>query len=257
MESPEIWIHVLPGGMLPKQGTELSAGFDVGARAIVSPTEKDPNDQRFRKVLFDFESFPSDPKTSARVHFALNKEGKKELAYRLDPGEEVMVGAGFVAEMPASLCYVFFPRSGMITILKINLLNSLALLNAFAIFEGNCYSGIAKIIFFFLKSLLDLLNSVVRTVAVTNVPTVMDPDFRAEGGLCLRNDSKKPLDIFHNMRVAQIVFLPTVIPSLVLSPFKPAGSSLRVVIPKFHIVDSLSKFSETERGSGGLGHTGL
>lgn len=256
MESPEIWVYILPGGMLPKRGTESAAGFDVGARAIVSPIEKDKKDPRFRKVLFDFESLPSDPEISAHIHLALNKSGEKELAYRLYPGEKAMVAVGFVIEMPASLCYVFFPRSGLISVLEINLMNSLALLNAFALSDAR-YSGGAKIVFLFLKLLLKLLNSIVSVLSVYNVPTVMDADYRGEGGIVLRNDSDKPLDIFHNMRIAQIVFLPIVAPSLVPSPFQPAGYSLPIVIPKFSVVKSDSELSDTKRGAGGFGHTGF
>ena len=42
-DRPEIDIHVLPGGQMPKRQTEGAIGYDVYLRAIVSPFEIEPD----------------------------------------------------------------------------------------------------------------------------------------------------------------------------------------------------------------------
>jgi len=71
-----------------------------------------------------------------------------------------------------------------------------------------------------------------------NAPGTIDPDYRGEAGVILMNNSANKFCLTHNMRIAQMIYQP-------------------VVIPGFVRVDSLDDFDETNRGSGGFGHTGF
>ncbi len=104
----EIKMHVLPGGLLPKRQTDGAIGFDVHLRAIVSVTDMDPENQSLRRTLFNFK----DP--AAELDIASHVERiDGELVYRLDPGESVLVGIGFIAEMKYPMFYWVAPRSGL------------------------------------------------------------------------------------------------------------------------------------------------
>ena len=94
MESERVPVHVLPGGKLPKRQTEGAIGFDVCARAIVSPVEMDPEQPNLRKTLFDFVNPPKDPIAADHV-----RKENGHWVYRMDPGESVLVGIGFVTAM--------------------------------------------------------------------------------------------------------------------------------------------------------------
>lgn len=107
MES-QIRLCVLPGGRLPERKTDGAIGFDVSLRVIVSPREMDPKNPNLRKTLFDFENLPTDPDIVRHV-----LEAKDELIYRMDPGESVLVGIGFITEMPFPVFYWIAPRSGL------------------------------------------------------------------------------------------------------------------------------------------------
>jgi dUTP pyrophosphatase len=72
-------------------------------------------------------------------------------------------------------------------------------------------------------------------VELSNSPGTIDPDFRGEAGILLRNRGNVPFIVQKGMRVAQILFT-------------------RVEIPKFVIVDQLPA---TQRNTGGFGSTGL
>ncbi len=102
-------IYVLPGGKLPKRQTDGAIGYDVSLRAIICPREMDPHNSSLRKTLFDFETIPTDPEISRHI---VKTEGG-ELVYRMDPGESVLVGIGFVTEMPYPMFYWVAPRSGL------------------------------------------------------------------------------------------------------------------------------------------------
>ena len=72
-------------------------------------------------------------------------------------------------------------------------------------------------------------------IATLNSPGTIDWDYRGELKVILINHGKEPFIIEPGMRVAQIVVAP-----MLQARFAPAG-----------------ELSETARGSGGLGHTGL
>lgn len=72
-------------------------------------------------------------------------------------------------------------------------------------------------------------------IELSNSPGTVDPDFRGEVGVLLRNRGNKPFVIEKGMRVAQLIF-----------------SS--VEIPVFREVE---KLPPTRRGAGGFGSTGL
>ncbi len=73
-------------------------------------------------------------------------------------------------------------------------------------------------------------------IELSNSPGTIDPDFRGEAGVLLRNRNKKsPFIIEKDMRIAQLVFSEVKIP----------------------ILRRVEKLSSTIRGSGGFGSTGL
>lgn len=108
IEHPDVKIHILPGGIMPERKSDGAAGYDVAIRTIVSKTDMDSSCDRLRKTLFDFESEPDDPNVAGHVH-ALGEE----LTYRMEPGESVLVGIGFVTVMPLDMFYWVAPRSGL------------------------------------------------------------------------------------------------------------------------------------------------
>ena len=104
-----IRICILPGGHLPERQTSGAIGYDVYLRAIISPTEMELENPNLRKTLFDFKTVPLDELVAR--HIKEVNHGK--LVYRMDPGESVLVGIGFVTEMPFSMFYWVAPRSGL------------------------------------------------------------------------------------------------------------------------------------------------
>lgn len=72
-------------------------------------------------------------------------------------------------------------------------------------------------------------------VELSNSPGTIDPDYRGEAGILLRNRGKKPYLVNKGDRIAQILFK-------------------KVELPVFMEVDSLPP---TSRGSGGFGSTGV
>lgn len=187
-----IKMHVLPGGKMPERKTIGAGGYDVSLRAIVSAYEMEnatPGKPSLRKTLFDFENIPNDPEVAR--HIIKTKEG---LVYRMDPGESVLVGIGFLTEMNMPLLYWVAPRSGL------------------ASRDG---------------------------ITVTNAPGTVDADYRGEAGVLVYNrNNNKSYDLKHNMRIAQIIFSECVIPE---------------ILPVNNYLD----FSQTGRGAGGFGSTGL
>ncbi|OGZ13095.1 MAG: hypothetical protein A2942_01405 [Candidatus Lloydbacteria bacterium RIFCSPLOWO2_01_FULL_50_20] len=108
MANPKIKITLLPGGRMPKRQSGEAAGYDVALRAIVSVTEMDKENPVLRKTLFDFASYPSDPDVARHVH-QLNDE----MVYRMDAGESVLAGIGFLTALPFPMFYWVAPRSGL------------------------------------------------------------------------------------------------------------------------------------------------
>lgn len=72
-------------------------------------------------------------------------------------------------------------------------------------------------------------------IGMLNAPGTIDADYRGEIGIILFNFSGKPFTIRHGDRIAQLVFA-------------------KLEKAKFVEVDALS---ETARGAGGFGHTGV
>lgn len=108
MNQPDVKLYVLPDGIMPKRQTEGAIGYDAHVRAIVSPFDMDPNQPLLRKTLFDFKVIPDDPTIVGHIH-----GHGSELFYRMAAGESVLVGIGFVCEMPFPMFYWVAPRSGL------------------------------------------------------------------------------------------------------------------------------------------------
>lgn len=107
-KTPPVKIHLLPDGKMPERQTAGAIGFDVYLRAIVSPTEMDPIHSYLRKTLFDFRTRPADQAVARQV-----VEVDSRLMYRMEPGESVLVGIGFITEMEFPMFYWVAPRSGL------------------------------------------------------------------------------------------------------------------------------------------------
>jgi deoxyuridine 5'-triphosphate nucleotidohydrolase len=186
---PDLKIHVLPGGKLPARQTDGAVGYDVCIRALVSPHEMDPDTPHLRKTLFDFQTFTYDPQTNRQVW----RDDSGRLAYRMEPQESVLVGVGFLTEMPFPMFYSILPRSGLTSKMDID---------------------------------------------VRNLSIPIDPDYRGEAGALVYNRGAKPFDLYHGMRIGQIVFL-------------------NALIPAFTEVATPQDLNESRRGVNSHGSTGL
>ena len=124
---PCVPIWVIPGGKRLERKTAGAVGFDAFIRAIVSPTEKDPENHVFRRTLFDFENMPTAGRTELQVNPVPREGGLQngtELAYDMEPGESVLVGIGFVTAMPFPIFYWVAPRSGLASVHKVTVANA-------------------------------------------------------------------------------------------------------------------------------------
>lgn len=74
-------------------------------------------------------------------------------------------------------------------------------------------------------------------ITVLNTPGTVDSSYRGEVGVILINHSDEPFVVTPGLRIAQIV-------------------CAKVVKMAFFGMESVEDLSETERGSGGFGHTG-
>ena len=72
-------------------------------------------------------------------------------------------------------------------------------------------------------------------VIVFNTPSTIDSDYRGELSVLLHNSSSEDFHVTHGMRIAQLVFAPVT----------------RAVF------ETVAELSDTERGTGGWGSTGL
>jgi dUTP pyrophosphatase len=72
-------------------------------------------------------------------------------------------------------------------------------------------------------------------IEISNAPGTIDPDYRGEGGVLLRNCGREAFVVEPGARIAQLVFSPAIIPQLVATDELPA----------------------TRRDTGGFGSTGL
>lgn len=75
-------------------------------------------------------------------------------------------------------------------------------------------------------------------ITVTNAPGTVDPDYRGEAGVLVYNRNNSTFDLRQGMRIAQIIFQ-------------------KALIPALELVNSYGELPDTQRGSGGFGHTGL
>ncbi|MBU2595453.1 dUTP diphosphatase [Patescibacteria group bacterium] len=75
-------------------------------------------------------------------------------------------------------------------------------------------------------------------IELSNSPGTVDPDFRGEIGILLRNRGTKPFVVEPDMRIAQLVFT-------------------AIALPVFHEVDDPSRLPPTTRDKGGFGSSGL
>ncbi len=120
---PNFKIYIFPGGKMPQRATDDAIGYDFYLRALVSPFDMEP-DNILRKTIFDFKKFPrGNPKLENRVVNYVGEDGN-ELAYRLEPGESVLVGVGCVVEMDFPTFHWIAPRSGLATKWKITVTNA-------------------------------------------------------------------------------------------------------------------------------------
>ena len=72
-------------------------------------------------------------------------------------------------------------------------------------------------------------------ISVLNTPGTIDADYRGEIKVILVNISKETFEITPGMRIAQMVFAPII---------------------RVAFIES-NEISETQRGTGGFGHTGI
>ncbi len=188
-----ILIFVLPGGKMPSQQTPGSVGYDVHARAVVSPFEMDSKHPQLRKTLFNFLDMPDDLAIRSHVEllpkYGLDEDGgvrdnKFELVWRLDPhGDRVLIGAGFALNMPLDRFQWVTPRSGLSSKYGVNL---------------------------------------------GNAPGTVDSDYRGEAGLIVVNNGDTPIYITHQMRIAQTMFQRVYAHELVEVPsFEALGETTR------------------------------
>ncbi len=112
-DCPEVKVHILPGGKMPRRATDGSVGFDVFLRAVVSAHEMDPDNKILRKPLFNFKDVPKDNPFVERHIISAPTENGNELAYTMEAGESVLVGIGIVVEMEFPLFHWVAPRSGL------------------------------------------------------------------------------------------------------------------------------------------------
>jgi len=72
-------------------------------------------------------------------------------------------------------------------------------------------------------------------IELSNSPGTIDPDFRGNAGVLLRNRGNKPFMIEKGMRIAQLIFVPAKLP----------------------VFEEKTELPPTKRGNGGFGSTGL
>lgn len=75
-------------------------------------------------------------------------------------------------------------------------------------------------------------------ISVTNAPGTVDPDYRGEAAVLVLNRNREPFTLRHGMRIAQIIFMPAIIPDFVEH-------------------DQILDLPATLRGAGGFGSTGV
>ncbi|MBU1039107.1 hypothetical protein KKC17_02675 [Patescibacteria group bacterium] len=118
-------ILLLTGGKIPKLGTPQSAGYDVYPRCIVSLSEMDKQSPYLRKNLFNFKSRSDNEQINKNI---IQENG--QLIYNLMPNQSVVLGIGFITEMPSEMFYYLLPRSGATTVKDTLLQNAMVPIDA-------------------------------------------------------------------------------------------------------------------------------
>ena len=75
-------------------------------------------------------------------------------------------------------------------------------------------------------------------ITVTNAPGTVDPDYRGEAGVLVKNNNDHPFPLKKDMKIAQALFQ-------------------RAIIPELVEVKLYEDLSITNRGTGGFGSTGI
>ncbi len=101
---------------MPERKSAGAIGYDVAARAILCPFEMDKYHPYLRKTL---SNVPDDSQIARHAY----RRGT-ELLYRMDLGESVLVGLGFITAMPFPLFYWVAPRSGLASKFGITVTNA-------------------------------------------------------------------------------------------------------------------------------------
>ena len=163
-------VLLVPGGKLPERKTDRSIGHDMFARAIVAPKQEGKNGF---DELFDFKMLPSSASSQAHIEPIFNN-GEWQWAWRLDPGERVLVGVGVALGLPnrpegRESFGMVTPRSGL------------------AYRHG---------------------------ISIENTPGIVDADYRAELAPALTNHGDQPFLITHQARIAQIIFAEAYLPTI-------------------------------------------
>ncbi len=97
---------------MPERKTDGAIGYDVYARVIVAEDGRmDPDDNRLRQTLFDFETVPEG--ASLQEHIVPDPDDKSRWAYQLEPGDHCLVGVGFATALQDDMLYWLTPRSGL------------------------------------------------------------------------------------------------------------------------------------------------
>ncbi len=111
-ETGEPIVKMMPvgDGKLPQRMSSGAIGFDAYLRAIVDPEEVDPDKPYIRKTLFNFTEFPKDE--HVKQYHRFNYESQKH-EYLLLPGKNIVIGLGYIAQVPFPYYHEAEPRSGL------------------------------------------------------------------------------------------------------------------------------------------------
>jgi len=153
----------------------------------------DPGNPILRKTIFDFKAIPNDNPHIERHIVNHPTEDGNELAFRMDKGQSILVGIGFITEMEFPMFYWIAPRSGLASRWGIT---------------------------------------------VTNAPGTVDPDYRGEAGVLVKNGNDHSFLLKKDMRIAQIIFQ-------------------KALIPDLEKIDEYENLALSIRGAGGFGSTGV
>jgi dUTP pyrophosphatase len=117
MEQPAFKAYVVPGGIMPQRKTDGAVGFDVYARAVVHPDQKDPENPNLRRTLYDLQSGADVADPSVRDFVEASG------ALRIQPGHRFLIAVGVVVEIDFPWYISLVPRSGL-AVSGINLANT-------------------------------------------------------------------------------------------------------------------------------------